>query len=574
MTTTLPRRRFVMGLGLATGAAAAPLRATQPAVLPAIPETCAPLTGLTFTAPEQQQMLGVVDEIVDRARALARMRFANELPPAELFDPRLPGWQREPDGALAEPAPPLPSLSSLPSTADEIAFSPAWQLAAWLRTGKLKSRTLTDIYLDRIAAHADRLQCIATLLPDAARREADACDRDLARGRLRGSLHGLPYGLKDLIDTAGVETAWGAEPYRGRVPAADATIVRRLREEGAILLAKTSLGAIAYGDIWYGGRTRNPWNVAEGSSGSSAGSAAAVAAGLCAFAIGTETMGSIVSPAARCGAVGLRPTFGRVPRTGAMALCWSLDKVGVLARDPLDAAMSLAVLHGPDGADPCAIAEPLGLVPRISPQDIRIGYRPEWFTAGTEADRAALSAAREAGFDLREIEMPDVDLAGLGGIVVLEAAAAFQELTASGRDDLLTWQDDIAWPNSWRSAQFETAVNYIQAQRLRRRLMIEFAQTMAGVDMILHPNDAGGLLAIGNHCGYPALCMPVGMLEQPTRQGFTSYVPPADLPRGAVLKPVPFSITLTGRLFDEPRLIAAGRRLAEAIGLPSLRPLL
>lgn len=559
------------GLGALGGAAAATRVAAAPAapVGHAIPEACAPLTGLSFTAPEQQQMLSQVDEVVDRARALAQMRFANDLPPAELFDPRLPGWRRLNTDALAAPAPDLPAL---PSSADAIAFAPAWQLAGWLRSGKLKARALTDIYLARIAQRAARLECIATLLADEARREADGCDRDLARGRLRGPLHGLPYGLKDLVDTAGTQTAWGAEPYRGRVPAQDATIVTRLREAGAVLLAKTTLGAIAYGDIWYGGRTRNPWNLAEGSSGSSAGSAAAVADGLCAFAIGTETMGSIMSPAARCGAVGLRPTFGRVPRTGAMALCWSLDKIGVLARDPLDAAMALDVLHGPDGTDPSAIAEPLGKVPQLDPSTITIGYRPAWFAEGNQADRAALAAARDAGFVLREIAMPDLDLAGLGGIVVLEAAAAFHELTASGRDDLLTWQDDIAWPNSWRAAHFETAVNYIQAQRLRRRLMHAFAQTMVGVDMILHPNNAGGLLAIGNHCGYPALTLPAAILEQPTREGFTTYVAPTEMPAGTRRHKVPFNVTLTGQLFDEPRLVAAGQVLARAIGLGVPRP--
>ncbi|MET1756612.1 amidase [Novosphingobium sp. RD2P27] len=569
---SMPRRRFVMGLGLAGGAVATagPLRGATAAPATTIPAACAPLTGLSFTAPEQQQMLGAVDEIVDRARALAQMRFDNDLPPAELFDPRLAGWQREKGIALAAPALPLPNL---PTGADDIAFSPAWQLAGWIQSGKLKARALTDIYLDRIARNADRLNCITTLMADAARREAEACDHDLARGHLRGPLHGLPYGLKDLIDTAGVETAWGAEPYRGRVPASDATIVTRMRDAGAIPLAKTSLGAIAYGDIWYGGRTRNPWNTAEGSSGSSAGSAAAVAGGLCAFAIGTETMGSIIAPAARCGAVGLRPTFGRVPRTGAMALCWSLDKIGVLARDPLDTALALKVMNGPDGQDASAIPEPLGRVPQITPANIRVGYRPEWFKAGTAADWAALAAARKAGFTLHEIEMPEVDLEKLGGLVVLEAAAAFQELTASGRDDLLTWQDDIAWPNSWRAAQFETAVNYIQAQRLRRRLMLEFAKTMASVDVILHPNNAGGLLAIGNHCGYPALCLPVAMLKQPTRQGFTDYVAPADVPAGAAMHRVPFNVSITGRLFEEARLVAVGQALARTIGLEPLRPL-
>jgi len=514
-------------------------------------------------------MLAMVDDIVERARGLASLRLDNALAPAELFDPRLPGWTPPAAAAVIAPEPTPPPL---PSTAEDIAFAPAWQIAAWIRQGKLTSRTLTDIYIERIHARGSRLECIVTLLADNARKEAEACDKEFAKGKLRGPLHGLPYGLKDLIDTAGIATEWGAEPYRGRLPDSDATIVTRLQEAGAVLLAKTTCGAIAYGDIWRGGHTRNPWNIQEGSSGSSAGSAAAVADGLCAFAIGTETMGSITSPSARCGTVGLRPTYGRVPRTGAMALCWSLDKIGVIARDPLDSMMVLSPMNGPDGADPCAINQSLPEIPQVDPKRIRLGYRPEWFEAGTPADRAALEAARRAGFMLTEIAMPDVDLDKLGGIVVLEAAAAFQELTASGRDDLLTWQDDIAWPNSWRAAHFETAVNYIQAQRLRRRLMHEFAAVMESVDAILHPNDAGGLLAIGNHCGNPALVIPAGMLEQPTRQGFTAYVAPDDISPGSTLRTVPFAVSLTGRLFDEALLITIGRTLSETIGLGPLKP--
>ena len=566
--TALGRRGFLAGLGAAGGivAGASKLSAAPRARLPA---GCQALTGLSFTDREQQQMLGAVDDIIDRARALAAVRIDNALPPAELFDPRLPGWEA---ASSSEALPMEPAVPAMPSSAEDIAFAPAWQLAEWIQRGKLKARTLTDIYLDRIERRAGRLECIAVLLADQARAEADACDRDLAAGRIRGPLHGLPYGLKDLIDTADIATDWGATPYEGRVPAEDATVVKRLREAGAILLAKTTCGAIAYGDIWHGGRTRNPWNIEEGSSGSSAGSAAAVVDGLCAFAIGTETMGSIIAPSARCGTVGLRPTFGRVPRTGAMALCWSLDKIGVIARDPIDGMAVLPVLNGPDGTDPCALEEKLQDVPRIDPKRIRIGYRPEWFAAGTAVDRKALEAAKRVGFDLVEIDMPGLDLDGLGGIVVLEAAAAFQELTANGRDDLLKWQDDIAWPNSWRAAHFETAVNYIQAQRLRRKLMHEFATVMTGVDAILHPNDAGGLLAIGNHCGYPALVMPAGFLEQPTREGFTAYVAPDDVKPGVSMRRVPFAVTLTGRLFDEARLVAIGQKLSGALSVGLLRP--
>lgn len=563
----IDRRAFVAGVALAGPALATNARRSPPASV--VAESCQPLTGLAFTETEQHQMLGALDDIIERARQTAALRLDNALAPAELFDPRLPGWAPPTAESAVAPArvpPPFPRSS------EDIAFAPAWQLSAWIATGRITARALVEIYLDRIEKRAGRLDCIATLLADSARQEADARDRELAAGHSRGPLHGLPYGLKDLIDAKGVRTAWGAEPYRDRVAVNDATIVARLREAGAILLAKTSCGAIAYGDIWYGGRTRNPWNVAEGSSGSSAGSAAATADGLCAFAIGTETMGSIIAPSARCGTVGLRPTFGRVPRTGAMALCWSLDKIGVLARSAADTALILAALNGPDGQDPCAIDVPLTPTPTIDPGRIRLGYRPEWFEQSLPTDIAALDAARRVGFEMVEIKMPATDVSLLGGIVVLEAAAAFQELTADGRDDLLAWQDDVAWPNSWRAAHFETATSYIQAQRIRRRLMQEFAATFVGVDAILHPTDAGGLLSIGNHCGYPALVFPTGFLPQPTRPGFESYVSPAEVNTAAALHSVPFAATLTGRLFDEAKLVAIGEQIMRAIDLGPLKP--
>ena len=556
---------FATGGGLAVSQS----RAATRAEIAKIADTCQPLSGLSFDAEEQQQALSAIDEIVDRARTIAALSLENDLPPAELFDPRLPDW-RPAKNMSPEASPPV--LPPLPATGEDIAFAPAWQQSGWIGNGKLTSGELTEIYLDRIAVRAGRLNCFVTLLHDEARAVAAERDREMARGICRGSLHGLPYGLKDLIDTAGVRTTWGGEPYRNRVPSRDATIVERLHEAGAVLLGKTSCGAIAYGDRWYGGQTRNPWNVEEGSSGSSSGSAAAVADGLCAFAIGTETMGSIVAPAARCGTVGLRPTFGRVPRTGTMALCWSLDKIGVLARNVRDTVEVLRVLNGPDSKDACAIAAPLAPVPEIDPGQVRLGYRSEWFASGPDTDRAVLRAAQEAGFQMTEIDLPALDLAPLGGIVVLEAAAAFEELTATGMDEKLVWQEDIAWPNSWRAAHFETAVNYIQAQRQRRRLMEEFAEVMGGVDAILHPNNAGGLLIIGNHCGYPGLVFPAGFVDQPTRKGFTAFVPATDAAADAQVKSVPFTATLTGHLFDEARLTAIGGVLTQALALPARHP--
>ncbi|MDB5685341.1 MAG: Amidase, partial [Sphingomonas bacterium] len=356
----IDRRQLLAGVavaGIASAAAAADAAAgDSPAkVTDEVIAACDRFAGLDFTAAERQQMLATVDEQLDRLRALRAVRMENELAPAVTFDPRLPGW-RLPQGPTQAAQPPSPP--PLPSSPEDIAFAPAWQQAAWIASGRLTSRALVDVYLARIARLAPDLLCFVTVTGDHARAEAAVLDREAAAGRVRGPLHGLPYGLKDLFDTAGVRTTWGAEPYRDRVPTRDAAVVARLRAAGAVLIGKTSCGAIAYGDIWFGGRTRNPWNRAEGSSGSSAGSASAVAAGLCSFAIGTETMGSIVAPSARCGTVGLRPSFGRVPRTRGMALCWSYDKVGAIARSVADAGMVVRAVHGADGSDAGSIDMP------------------------------------------------------------------------------------------------------------------------------------------------------------------------------------------------------------------------
>jgi Asp-tRNA(Asn)/Glu-tRNA(Gln) amidotransferase A subunit family amidase len=562
----IDRRQLLAGAAIAGVASAAGAAEVSPKTTDPLIAACDRFAGLDFTPAERQQMLATVDEQLDRLRAARAVRLENELAPAVTFDPRLPGWAPRP--ALETGAAPL-RAPPLPSQAVDIAFAPAWIQAHWIADGKLSSRALVDLYLDRIARLAPTLNCFITVTADQARAEADLLDKERAAGKLRGPLHGLPYGLKDLFDTTGIRTTWGAEPYRNRVPTEDATVVTRLREAGAVLIGKTSCGAIAYGDIWFAGRTRNPWNPEEGSSGSSAGSASAVAAGLCSFGIGTETMGSIVAPSARCGTVGLRPSFGRVARTGSMALCWSYDKVGAIARSVVDAGLVVQAINGADDGDPGSIAMPFGGTPAIDPAAVTLGYRADWFDKGLPTDRAALAATRAAGFRLVEVTMPTVTLDLLGGLVVTEAAAAFEELTLDGHDDTLRWQDEAAWPNSWRAARFEPAIGYIQAQRLRRRLMTEFAATMAGVDAILHPNNAGGLLPIGNHTGYPALVIPAGFLDQPTRTGFSTHL---DVPNGtpqSALHRVPFTVTLTGHLFDEPRLLAIGAEIER--GLPQVR---
>ena len=572
MDRTIPRRHLLAVIGGA--GIAAPMLAAKANVSDAEVVGCEEFAGLDFTPAERAQMLPALDDELDRLRRQRSLVLENDLAPAETFDPRLPGW-RPRDLALR---PRKASVAPPPRDAEDIAFAGIEAQASWLAAGRLKSRELVDIYLARIAARAARLECVVTLVADQARAEADQRDRERAAGKPCGPLHGLPYALKDLFDTAGIPTTWGAEPYRNRVPKDDAVTVARLREAGAVLIAKSSCGAIAYGDIWFGGRTRNPWNIEEGSSGSSAGSAAMVADGLCSFALGTETMGSIVAPSARCGTVGLRPTFGRVPRTGVMALAWSYDKVGVLARAPRDAERVLRVLHGEDGRDPGAFSVPVGETGVIDPDAVRLGYQQEWFDRGLDTDRLALQAARDAGFELVPATMPELDTDLLSALVVVEAASAFEDLTLDGRDDTLRWQAPEAWPNSWRAARFEPAIGHVHARRLRRRLMIEFERTMAGIDAILHPVSAGRLLSIGNHCGYPSITLPVALLAQPTRTGFAEHVDATQVSKGGVLHQVPFGITLTGRLFEEQLLVAIadilGRRLPmlKAQGVRKYRP--
>ncbi|RME66790.1 MAG: amidase, partial [Alphaproteobacteria bacterium] len=359
-----------------------------------------------------------------------------------------------------------------------------------------------------------------------------------------------------------------------RVAKADAHVVRRLQAAGAVLLGKTSCGALAYGDLWFGGQCRNPWNPAEGASGSSAGSAAAVAAGLAGFAIGTETMGSIISPANRTGAAGLRPTFGRIGRSGTMALCWSLDKIGVLARTADDNARVLAAINGPDAHDPGSIDWPFVPARLDDPRTIRLGYDPAWFDGDDVAavDRKALEAAKALGMKLVEIRLRALPYAALAPIVAIESAAAFEALTVSGDDDALRWQADAAWPNSWRAARFVPAVSYVQMQRLRRRAMMAIAEAMAGVDALVHPNFAAHLLGIANHSGLPGVALRVGFIEQPARTLFEGYVPPARMPPGAPRARVPRSVSLTGHPFDDARLAAIAAALESALDMWQQRP--
>lgn len=521
---------------------------------------------LHYTDRERALLLKGLDEQIAGLAKLRGIKHANALAPAAVFSPKLPGAVFAPQANRVRLRPSGPD-PALPAGPVDIAFAPAARLGRWIRKGLLTSRALTEIYLDRIARHAPGLHNFITPTPERARAEADAADRDAKAGRFRGPLHGVPYALKDLFDAQGVASTWGAEPFRDQIARSDSAVVRKLREAGAVLLGKTAVGALAYGDIWFDGVSRNPWNPVEGSSGSSAGSASATAAGLCGFAIGTETLGSIVSPSQRCGTTGLRPTFGRISRAGAMALCWSLDKVGPICRAAEDTALVLSALNGADPEDAGALAHGFEYVTNPDVAGMRVGHDPEWFSEATEVDRKALEAAKALGVELVPFKLPDLPTDLMGTMVEAEAAAAFAELTLENQDDLLRWQEENAWPNIFRRVRFFSAVDYIQIDRLRRKVMIAMQAAFAGVDAVLAPNFAANLLVITNFTGHPCLCLRAGFLERTPRTLFDAPIDPAAKPFRAT-----HNVSIWANLFEERAAIRLGRALEAKLNVASERP--
>lgn len=531
------------------------------------------LMGLAYTARERAQMLDNLDGQIASAVQRRAVPLANSVPMASRFDPRLPGFAM-PHGADALR---LSAVDApLPKDDTDISFAPVTYLSAWIRSGALTSRRLTGIYLDRIAELGPKLECWAAVTPDLALAEAAAADALLRAGVWLGPLHGIPYGLKDLFDTKGIVTGWGAEPFRDRAPDSDATIVKMLRAAGAVLLGKTTVGALAYNDIWYGGVTRNPWNLNEGSSGSSAGSASATAAGLCAFSIGTETLGSITSPSQRCGTTGLRPTFGRVSRAGAMALCNSLDKVGPICRSVEDCAIVLAALNGADTADRSTIAAPFVFDAACPITGMRLGYLPEAFAEGaTEVDHAALAAARRLGIEVVEVSLPDLPYGSLMNILYAEAAASFEDLTLSNLDDTLTWQDDGAWPNTMRKARFLSAVDHVQLDRLRYLVMQALDGLFREVDALIGPFMTGPMLIASNYTGHPCLHLRAGFLDLGTRSPASlgsGKLTTGEADSGGRTFTVPQGISLWGRLFDEGPILTLGMALERELAVADRRP--
>ena len=447
-------------------------------------------------------------------------------------------------------------------------------LSRWIETRKLTSERLTGIYLARIAKYDSRLRCIITLTNDRALAAARQADTEIAAGKYRGPLHGIPFGVKDLLDTAGIPTTWGAEPFRNRVPVADSVVVARLQAAGAVLIAKLSLGALALNDIWFGGQTMNPWVLEEGASGSSCGPGAATAAGLVGFSVGSETGGSIVSPSMRCGVTGLRPTYGRVARTGAMTLCWSLDKLGPMTRSVEDTMLVLQAIAGPDAGDVASVARPLEFDAAAPVKGLKVGYFPSWMneSPATEVDRAALDEIRKVGMVPTEVSLPDWPYDSLNLVLFAEGAASFEELVLSGGVDQLRVQVPDAWPNLFRQARFLSAVDFVQADRLRRKVALEMARIFSQVDLLVVPSLRDEMLVISNNTGHPSLTMRTGWVEISEARSDWAPDPRNPLPKFNPPRRVPYGITLIGRLFDEGTIAQAGLALERSLNVVGENP--
>jgi Asp-tRNA(Asn)/Glu-tRNA(Gln) amidotransferase A subunit family amidase len=463
---------------------------------------------------------------------------------------------------------------TVPANDADIAFAPVTRLSRWIEQRKLTSERLTRIYLRRLEQFDPKLRCVITLTRELALTQARKADEEIAAGKYRGPLHGIPWGAKDLLDTAGIPTTYGAEPYRNRIPQEDAAVVKRLHAAGAVLLAKLSLGALALNDIWFGGQTVNPWLLEEGASGSSAGPGAATAAGLVGFAIGSETGGSIIAPSMRCGITGLRPTYGRVPRTGAMTLCWSLDKLGPMTRTVEDAILVLKEISGPDAGDLSSVPSRLDFEANGSIKGLRVGYFPSWMkeNPATEVDRAALAMLPKLCMIPVEVSLPDWPYQALNLILFAEGAAAFEELTLSGGINQLKVQTPDAWPNLFRQARFLSAVDFVQADRFRRKVAEEMARIFSQVDLLLVPSLRDEMLTISNNTGQPSLTLRAGFVEVSEARSDWAPDPNHPLPKFSSPRRVPHGITLIGRLFEEGTLARAGMALEHAFAVNDERP--
>ena len=519
-------------------------------------EACEKLAGLEFTDPERDLMLEDLNSLREGYQVIEDLALGPEVPPAFVFRPQPGNPNADPSPARHPPLPAPP-----PDDEEALPFLGLRQMASLLRAGRLSSRRLTEIYLERLRQLGPGLECVIHLTEERALEEAEKADRELASGRDRGLLHGLPWGAKDLMAARGYPTTWGAAPFREQRFDHDAAVVESLSRAGSVLSAKLTSGSLAWGDVWFGGKTRNPWAPEKGSSGSSAGSASATVAGLVAFSLGTETLGSIVSPSTRCGATGLRPTFGRVSRFGVMPLAWTMDKVGPICRSVEDCALVLEAISGPDERDPSTDDTRFRWNADLDPAPLRVGYLRSAFEAPRQDDEeqddeewrrhdlATLEKLGQLGFEMVPIELPDLPYEPLLLTISVEAAAIFHQLTSSDQDDELKRQIRFAWPNVFRQAHLIPAVEYVQAQRVRTLWMQEIARIFEQVDVYLAPSWDKNL-SITNLTGHPSITLPNGFRANGT----------------------PSSITLTGDLFRENEMLAVAHAYQEATDFHRRRP--
>ncbi|HTZ72669.1 MAG TPA: amidase [Candidatus Aquilonibacter sp.] len=510
--------------------------------------------------------------LYERRTGPRKLSLEAQLSPATQWNPVLPGLKAGPDRDRFLRSKDDPG--KLPSNDEGIAFARVTQLSRWIENKNLSSERLTQIYLDRLERFDPKLRCVITLTRETALAQARKADQEIAAGKYRGPLHGIPWGAKDLLDTAGIPTTYGAEIFRNRVPAKNAVVAQRLDDAGAVLVAKLSMGALALNDIWFGGQTMNPWLLEEGSSGSSAGPGAATAAGLVAFSIGSETEGSIVSPSMRCGVTGLRPTYGRVARTGAMTLCWSLDKLGPMARSVEDTMLVLHAISGPDAGDVASIASKLDFDAAASVQGLRVGYFPAWMNdkQASDVDRAALETVKRVGMVPVEVAIPDWPYDSLNLILFAEAAAAHEEITLDHAVDQLKMQVPDGWPNSFRQSRFLSAVDFVQTDRFRRKVAEEMERVFSDVDLLLVPSLRDEMLTITNFTGHPSLTLRAGFVEVSEARSDWAPDPKNPLPKFSPPRRVPYGVTLIGRLFDEGTIGRAGLALERSFNVSDERP--
>jgi Asp-tRNA(Asn)/Glu-tRNA(Gln) amidotransferase A subunit family amidase len=591
------RRSFLATTSLGLFGAAAALRSQAqtasnlppgaPSAFGTGPEVGPEVTPATFAEAEKLVQVQLTDaeramageswrrtmaSLYERRTGPRKLALETTLAPASRWDPVLPGMhvRATQDRFIRGHA----DLAPLPARDEDIAFASVTQLSQWIEHRKLTSERLTHIYLDRLERYNPKLHCVITFTRELALKQAKQADSEIAAGHYRGPLHGIPWGGKDLLDTAGIPTTYGAEPFRDRIPTEDAVVVQRLHQAGAVLVAKLSLGALALNDIWFGGQTMNPWLPEEGSGGSSAGPGAATSAGLVGFSIGSETGGSIIGPSMRCGITGLRPTYGRVPRTGAMTLCWTLDKLGPMTRHVEDAMLVLHAISGPDAGDLATVPSHLDFDAVAPTKGLRVGYFPKWLNQNpaTEVDREAVEHIKKLGMTPVEVQIPDWPYGALNLILFAEGAAAFEELTLGGGVNQLKAQVPDAWPNVFREARFLSAVDFVQADRMRRKVAMEMEHLFSQVDLLLVPSLRDEILTITNFTGHPSLTLRAGFIEVKKARSDWAPDPKNPVPTFSTPRRVPHGITLIGRLFDEGTIGRVGLALEHSFGVVDERP--